>query len=108
MTLYDLKPRFQALLRPLVRVLYAAGVTANQVTVFACLVSITVGALLCWQAERTLWFLLLPVWLFLRMALNAIDSMLAREFDQRSNLGAFLNELTDVIADAALDRKSVV
>lgn len=36
------------------------------------------------------------------MALNAIDGMLAREHGQRSTLGAYLNELTDVISDAAL------
>jgi CDP-diacylglycerol--glycerol-3-phosphate 3-phosphatidyltransferase len=47
-------------------------------------------------------FLLLPLWLFLRMAFNAIDGMLAREFGQQSRLGGFLNELTDVISDAAL------
>ena len=40
--------------------------------------------------------------MFLRMAFNAIDGMLAREFGQQSKLGAYLNELTDVIADAAL------
>lgn len=40
--------------------------------------------------------------MFLRMALNAIDGMLAREFGQQSKLGALLNELTDVLADAAL------
>ena len=31
------------------------------------------------------------------MALNAIDGMLAREHGQKSTLGAYLNELTDVI-----------
>ncbi len=36
------------------------------------------------------------------MALNAIDGMLAREHDQKSRLGAVLNELSDVISDAAL------
>jgi CDP-diacylglycerol--glycerol-3-phosphate 3-phosphatidyltransferase len=40
--------------------------------------------------------------MFLRMAFNAIDGMLAREFGQQSALGAFLNELTDVLSDAAL------
>ena len=34
-TIYQLKPAFQNLLRPLVRSLAAAGVTANQVTVAA-------------------------------------------------------------------------
>jgi CDP-diacylglycerol--glycerol-3-phosphate 3-phosphatidyltransferase len=36
------------------------------------------------------------------MALNAVDGMLAREHGQKSHLGAFLNELGDVAADAAL------
>jgi CDP-diacylglycerol---glycerol-3-phosphate 3-phosphatidyltransferase len=36
------------------------------------------------------------------MALNAIDGMLAREHGQASTLGAYLNELTDVVSDAAL------
>ena len=36
------------------------------------------------------------------MALNAVDGMLAREFRQQSRLGAYLNELGDVVSDAAL------
>ena len=48
------------------------------------------------------WIIILPVVLFVRMALNAVDGMLAREFGQKSRLGAYLNELTDVIADAFL------
>ena len=39
-SIYDLKPRFQALLRPLVVRLHAAGVTANQVTLLACLLQV--------------------------------------------------------------------
>jgi CDP-diacylglycerol--glycerol-3-phosphate 3-phosphatidyltransferase len=102
-SIYALKGRFQALLRPLVRRLHGAGVTANQVTVLAALVSLAVAALV-WRAAaaQPLWFALLPVWMFVRMALNAVDGMLAREFGQQSRLGAYLNELCDVIADAAL------
>ena len=36
MSIYALKPKFQNLLRPLVRRLYQKGVTANQVTLAAC------------------------------------------------------------------------
>ena len=43
MSIYELKPKFQQLLRPLVRRLYARGVTANQVTLFACLISVCFG-----------------------------------------------------------------
>ena len=46
--------------------------------------------------------MLLPLILFLRMALNAIDGMLAREHKQKTSLGAILNELGDVFSDSAL------
>jgi phosphatidylglycerophosphate synthase len=101
-SIYGLKPRFQALLRPLAGGLYRAGITANQVTVAACVVSVALGALLCLAIENHALFLLVPAWFFVRMAFNAIDGMLAREFGQASVLGAYLNELTDVISDAAL------
>ena len=102
MTLYDLKPRFQTLLRPLVRRLADAGTTANQVTLAAALGSVALGVLLCCKSNNHALFLLLPVWLAVRMALNAIDGMLAREFGQKSRLGGYLNELCDVVSDAAL------
>lgn len=101
-TLYSLKPRFQARLRPLVGSLARAGVTANQVTLAAAAGSVLVGALVALGAGHRALFLLLPLWLFLRMALNAVDGMLAREFGQRSRLGAYLNEIGDVVSDAAL------
>lgn len=106
MSIYALKPKFQGLLRPLVRRLHAIGITANQVTLAACAVSVALGLWLYFTTASgtttATAFLLLPLWLFLRMAFNAIDGMLAREFGQQSKLGAYLNELTDVIADAAL------
>jgi CDP-diacylglycerol--glycerol-3-phosphate 3-phosphatidyltransferase len=102
LTLYAIKPRFQALLRPLVARLAAAGVTANQVTVVACALSVAIGAFVFAYAPARWPFLLIPAWMLVRMALNAVDGMLAREFGQKSALGAYLNELTDVVADAAL------
>jgi CDP-diacylglycerol--glycerol-3-phosphate 3-phosphatidyltransferase len=102
MTFYALKPRFQDLLRPLVAPLPRIGVTANMVTVLAALGSVLVGAVAAWSADSRLVFLIIPVWLLARMALNAIDGMLAREFHQKSVLGGYLNEIGDVVSDAAL------
>ena len=102
MSIYALKPKFQNLLRPLVRKLFARGVTANQVTLCACAISIVLGIALALAPTHAPLFMLLPLWFFLRMALNAMDGMLAREFGQKSALGGYLNETTDVIADAAL------
>jgi CDP-diacylglycerol--glycerol-3-phosphate 3-phosphatidyltransferase len=98
-TLYELKPRFQNMLRPLVARLAVAGVTANQVTIAAGVASIALGAWL--TLEHRGWGIL-PFFLVVRMALNAMDGMLAREHGQASKLGAVLNELMDVISDAAL------
>ena len=99
---YQLKTRFQSLLRPLAATLYRAGVTANQITVGACVVSILLGTAAALHPERNYLFLLISFWCLLRMAANALDGMLAREFGQASRLGAVLNELGDVVSDIAL------
>ena len=101
MSIYKLKSSFQSLLRPLVGRLATMGVTANQVTLFAAIVSVAIGALLVIHPAPAL-FALVPVWMFLRMGFNAVDGMLAREHSQKSPLGGYLNELTDVVSDAAL------
>lgn len=101
-SIYQLKPKFQALLRPVVRACAGAGITANQVTLAACAISVVLGVALWRHVDQRGLFLLVPLWLLLRMGLNAIDGMLAREHKQQSILGGYLNELTDVISDAAL------
>ena len=102
-SIYQLKPAFQGLLRPLVRRLAACGATANAVTSLAMILSILLGFGLYFAAGAFFaLYLLVPLWMFLRMALNAVDGMLAREFGQKTPLGAYLNELSDVISDAAL------
>ena len=101
-SIYQIKPKFQALLRPLTNRLASLGVTANQVTVFAAILSIVTGALIYFYEEQSWPLLLVPLILLVRMALNAIDGMLAREHSMESNLGAVLNELGDVISDLFL------
>jgi len=100
-SIYQLKPKFQNLLRPQVVRLAERGVSANQVTLAALGLSIVVGLLLYALPYRVT-AILIPITLFVRMALNAIDGMLAREHNMQSSLGAILNELSDVVSDAAL------
>ncbi|RVB20385.1 CDP-alcohol phosphatidyltransferase family protein, partial [Mesorhizobium sp. M7A.F.Ca.CA.004.05.1.1] len=98
-TLYALKPAFQGRLRPLVNRLAAIGVTANSITILAAAMSIAAGAAIAiWHEWRWL-LLLIPAVMFVRMALNAVDGMLAREHGQASTLGMYLNELCDVVSD---------
>ena len=99
---YQFKSQFQSLLRPLALRLYRAGITANQVTLGACLVSVVLGAAATAYPDRNYLFLLIALWCLLRMAANALDGMLAREFGQASRAGAVLNEAGDIISDIAL------
>ena len=101
-SIYDLKPRFQALLRPICEKLAASGVTANQVTAAAMVLSFAHGAWIWLSGASSASLALLPLTLFVRMALKAIDGMLAREFDMKSRFGALFNELSDMLSDAAL------
>ncbi|MDH5668952.1 MAG: CDP-alcohol phosphatidyltransferase family protein [Nitrospira sp.] len=101
-SIYQLKPAFQNLLRPVTNGLAGAGITANQVTLAALILSCLVGGAIAWQPQNYSLLLLLPLALFVRMALNAIDGMLAREHHMQSRLGAILNELGDVASDTAL------
>lgn len=101
-SIYDIKPAFQNLLRPLTRALATAGVTANQVTLAAAVLSGGVGAVISLYPMARWPLLILPGFLLVRMALNAIDGMLAREHNMKSRLGAVLNEIGDVVADTAL------
>lgn len=101
-SIYQMKSAFQGRLRPIVVALATKGVTANQITSAAVILSLLMGFLLYWTDFSWFFLLLLPLVLFLRMALNAIDGMLAREHNMKSPKGAILNELGDVISDAAL------
>ncbi len=103
MSLYNIKHQFQDILRPLSDHLAQQGITANQVTISAVIVSGTTAYLIAVPARQNtyLWYTL-PIGLFIRMALNAIDGMIASEHRQASTLGAFLNEAGDLVSDTIL------
>ena len=101
-SIYDLKPRFQALLRPTIRRLHSAGLTPNHITSAALVGSLAAGIAVAFARQRPALLLVLPIWLFVRMALNAIDGMMARELSLSSTLGAVLNEVGDVVSDIAI------
>ncbi|MBN3860504.1 CDP-alcohol phosphatidyltransferase family protein [Neisseriaceae bacterium PsAf] len=98
MSVYDLKPKFQQILVPYADFLHRKNITANQVTATAGIISILIG-LTVLLSDNLYFFLLLPIWFFLRMALNAIDGMIATKYNQQTSLGIILNELCDVVSD---------
>ena len=102
MSLYQLKSQFQDQLRPVSDMLVKHDCTANQVTISAVVLSMGTAYVIATRAgERPRLWLSLPLSLFMRMALNAIDGMMAREHGQASTMGAILNEAGDLVADTA-------
>lgn len=103
MSIYQLKSQFQDRLRPISDQLAEQGYTANQVTVSAILLSGATAYVIAYQADKkpVLWYSL-PISLFIRMAMNAIDGMMAKEHGQASTLGAWLNEVGDIVSDRVL------
>ena len=101
-SIYEIKPKFQKLLKPVTHMLYKNGITPNQVTIFTCLLSVVIGVIFYLNPHALWMYVILPLIMFIRMALNAIDGVLAKDYQLQSYLGKYLNELTDVISDAAL------
>lgn len=101
-SVYKLKPKFQQLLTPILLFLNKKKITANQITISSILLSVIIGVLF-WNADVSDWFFLsLPIGLLIRMALNALDGMMARKFNQTSKLGEVLNEVGDIISDVII------
>lgn len=101
-SVYKLKPKFQQLLTPVLLFLHRNHITANQITVSSILLSVIIG-ILFWNADLSKWFFLsLPTGLLIRMALNALDGMMARKFNQTSRLGEVLNEVGDIVSDVII------
>lgn len=98
-SIYKIKPKFQQLLKPVLFSLNRFSITANQITVSAIFLSLLIGLSFWFSSEFQLLYLIVPIGLLIRMALNALDGMMARTFNQQSKLGEVLNEVGDVISD---------
>jgi len=101
-SVYDIKPKFQKLLFPLLTVLRRLGITPNHITVFSILFSFLTGFLFLQATENKIFYLVVALGLLLRMGLNALDGMMANKYNLKSTKGEILNEIGDVISDIAI------
>ena len=101
-SIYKLKPKFQKLLQPLLLLLKKIGVSPNHITVFTIFFSLLIGYILFLGIYNSFWFIVVALGLLIRMMLNALDGMMANQFNLQSKLGEILNEIGDVISDIAI------
>lgn len=97
-SIYKIKPQFQALLVPILEQMHKKGIQPNTITWMAILLSMTCG-LFCWMHPIRISLIILPIALLIRMALNALDGMMARTYKLQSKGGEMLNEIGDVFSD---------
>lgn len=101
-SVYQLKPKFQQFLVPVLTRLHQLQITANKITLAAMVWSTVLGVLLFFSPAHPVYLLAVAFGLLVRMALNALDGMMARTYNQQSNLGEVLNELGDVVSDTLI------
>jgi CDP-diacylglycerol--glycerol-3-phosphate 3-phosphatidyltransferase len=102
MTLYTVKPAFQQALSPASRFAIRHAISADQLTLAAVALSVVGGAALALaRFEPLLLLVALPVVLG-RLALNALDGMVARQARTARPAGELLNEVGDRLGDLAL------
>lgn len=101
-SVYKIKPYFQKMLMPILTYLHQKNITANQITITAILLSMALAVTFWFADFYPIFFLLLPIGLLIRMALNALDGMMARLFNQTSKKGEVLNEVGDIFSDFIL------
>lgn len=98
--MYGIKPWFQKQLQPLVKVLW--NVHPDVLTWGALGVSLIASAVFYSAYEQPkLAFLAVPL-LLLRLALNALDGMLAKQTGKARAAGEVINELSDRLSDVAI------
>ena len=99
--LYRLKPASQAVVAPVARWLVRHRVAPDAVTWSAIPVGMAGGACLAFSASVPVLLLLVPLAAALRLGLNLLDGMVARESGITHPLGELWNELGDRLADIA-------
>ncbi len=102
MGIYAVKPLFQDILEPVASWLADRDVDPTALNLLALISSFN-AALLLFLATNTYWSLVIPVLLFIRIALNALDGMVARLNDVEGQAwGEVLNETVDRVSDALI------
>jgi len=101
-SIYKIKPKFQQLLMPLLKLLRKLGISPNSITIFSIFLSFIISYFFWNTSDNSSYFLIVAFGLLLRMMLNALDGMMARIYNLQSKLGEILNEVGDIISDVAI------
>jgi len=102
MSIYAIKPQFQKCLEPIANICVKHHISADALNIAGVLFAILSGVSLFGAKCNNLFYLAIPLFLFARIASNALDGMVARKSGISSRRGSYFNELFDRISDVVL------
>jgi len=100
MALYDVKPKFRAILTPIADGL--SWVHPDVITLFGLAASGFALSAIVYATQHPWMLLLVPWWLFVRIAANALDGLVAQRTGKARPFGDVLNEGVDRLSDVTL------
>ena len=83
-SIYKIKPKFQQLLMPILKLLRRFGISPNSITIFSIFLSFVISYFFWKATDNSPYFLIVAFGLLLRMMLNALDGMMARIYNLQS------------------------
>ena len=103
MRIYSIKPKFQKLLEPDMRLFIKWKISPTAINVAALLISIIAGISIYFSSINLQLLWTVPIFAFVRTALNALDGMVARKTKAKNQkFGEVLNEFIDRLSDIAI------
>lgn len=102
MRIYSIKPEFQKFLSPVMRLFVKLGIGPTAINILALLFSIAGGLAIYCSSFNLMLLSAVPFIAFIRIALNALDGMVARDTKAKNQeFGEVLNEFIDRLSDIA-------
>ena len=102
MGIYSIKPKFQRVLEPIESWCVAHHVSPTAINMAGLVFAVLLGLALYFSSMQHLLLFLVPVFAFVRTALNALDGLVSRKMGVASGYGEVLNEFSDRISDAVI------
>jgi CDP-diacylglycerol--glycerol-3-phosphate 3-phosphatidyltransferase len=102
MGIYAIKPKFQQTLTPVKNLFVRYKVHPTIINILGFLCAVGAAILIAYSIENRLLLWGVPLLLFIRIALNALDGLVSRELGVASRFGEVLNEFLDRLSDIAV------
>lgn len=102
MAIYEVKPLFQKTLSPIANFFIHFKIHPTVINYLALITSFIAGIMLLLMNIYPYFLFIIPVLLFIRIAFNALDGMVARGLKVSSVNGEISNEFIDRLSDAAI------